>query len=482
MSLVGLRLTPDRSWPLLTCLPWIFLFVVCLAIVFVRIHLFLSVGQYAAPFDDEIAYIKQGSAVAKFLSERLSPAETADALIGRGWFMPGPGLIAAIPISLRGALFEIRSWILGVNTTLSLLLIAVVAARSGPRIACLVGLSFLILVPLSLFACFVLGEMVGSQLAMLAGLIACSARAFRGKAAITGAIWLAAIYSRPSLALVFLGFPAVILALRAREAKSLRSLFLTTARSYFPMLLIVALGIAPWAHAVSTKFGGTYITTTSFAHNAVIRFGPDLLDEELKTHPNLHYALHDYAINRAKDEHRSYHSVMQELKNTALANLTPARYLAAVSANVRRALASEQFYERLYRAIDNRTRNLHKKSEALARVDAVSRMHTVLMLVVWPASLMLCMFNFRWQRRQPLLVLFRGLVLLLLIQTLLSSVNPRHVFLLLAPLTVLLGTLSWQSGQTACTRSGERAHWLIYWGSSFFTAALVATVTVAAIA
>lgn len=281
-------------------------------------------------------------------------SEAIDAIIGRGWFMPGmSGLLAPVRLFTDDPSAG-RLWIGIINLLVFFVVLKVVHHKFGTPAAWFFWAIGTFTPTVVLFSFTFWGESLAAMMTILLTLaVVTEAQRPFGKGsvvrwALIGGGFGAIIYIRASsIVLAFVIVAAIILVSLDRTSWS--ASFHKIWRSVLIVGISSLLVIAPWSIALSLKKDGPFLTTTSIELALIVGFGDPQVVREVAQGANPWVAWDEHITARAEREGRAYADVLSDAREEVLSTVTTEEYVDRLGRNFERLLFDETtFIDRFF--------------------------------------------------------------------------------------------------------------------------------------
>lgn len=325
------------------------------AVAAFRLLVWATLMRHVPLVGDEVFYLRRSNMVANWFSGDIGTTDAIRRIVFRGWFMPGPSIVAAPVRAFTDNLGTIRLW-MGLVDLAGLIAVARLASNLFGR---RVGLGLLLIIgffPDPAAQSFTLwGEAIGSKIFLLALLlVVVQVRDWSTSAAIrpvrlfaVGMLLGFAVYLRPPL-LFQLGTLLLLLGLAGfgRRGGS-------TSGSTVAAMVLLAVGtvvvVAPWSAAVSNKTGGFVPTTLSIDVNAIHAFSNPQDLEALAGGTGFGH-IHTYASDLSETNGISYAAALRTTRADLLSNVSFADYWSRADREVETFLSEDESFLKSYRS------------------------------------------------------------------------------------------------------------------------------------
>lgn len=433
-----------------------------------RILYFWKVASAQPLFGDEGFYYANAGIVVRVAHHLLTGRLTAGLgqaaqLVDRGWFLPGPSVVLAPVCAVTSSLPLARAYV-GLLSSLWFLVgvrrLSVLFGLVPARIALLVVAIF------PYHAAFTFrfwGDLLAAHglVYLLTLLVDVQREAAQGKTDRSGPIRagatiLSILYLRPSLILLV---PAILLFLflfQLQAGTALQAAKRATPASVM-ILAIVAAGLSPWSYAVSRKFGGLFITSTSVDLNIIYAFGsrtwrPDNVDQQ-----NPWVFIFQRIEAKAASSGKPFAAASREWRDAVIGSLTFRDYAAVVRGNLHLFFLRENDFLERFASRDPETRGRAREFDAFHR--AIMTGNRVLWRAALPIAMLLLLLP--WRLTGPgwwLGLYFRAGFCCIAAQAFVSDSGPRYYVILIPLVAATLGVAASAPGSSRRLGAPLRRH------------------------
>jgi hypothetical protein len=415
---------------------------------FTRLVVWIRFVRHLPMSGDESFYWESAGHIADLLwPGGQAPAATVDALVARGWFMPGMSMVLAPARVLTDTAALGRFWIGVLNFGVFVVLVLVLRRRFGARAAWVVWAIGTFMPSLVLFSFSFWGETLAGSLAVLITLLVFgeAQQTFdRHRAPIWigfGCLLAVLIYLRPSIIVISIVVAVTIVLGALVRTDELLPAFRA---GLMPIAIVAATSlvlVAPWTLALSLDKGGFFLTTTSLELGQIIAFGDPAAVEPISTQEsNPWYAWDTHIEELAAAEQIPYAAALSREYSRVMGSVSPREYLQRSGRNFEGFLFNEsEFLRRFVRLVDENPDAPAGAAGSLGRVEWLSALTSA----IWWAMLATAAVFLVWPRRVPasqgwLYVTMKLVVLAILLQPLVHEAHGRHHVVLLSVLATVL--------------------------------------------
>lgn len=298
-----------------------------------------------------IAYVLDGGVTHDILMRKF------DHVVRGGWHMPGVSMLLAPSHLLGEDLRVVRAYIGVVNFVL-LCAVTYKATKLLELPMVLIFVTIVSVFPVIIIKSFGLwGEVPAGLILIFIALHWLGLYKKRGEnltypalikhAAFIGGLLVIAIYIRVSLILappIIALFIATILWKKYDTHSSLKRVSVY----WVVMFSVIVLGLSPWSYAMSKKFGGFYVTTTSVDLNFICTFGKSVLGKSACRGNWIRE--HDRYVRQAKREGGvSYAEIASKKRWQIINGLTLVGYAKVVQQNMAKMFFAENKHMFVYK-------------------------------------------------------------------------------------------------------------------------------------
>ena len=324
--------------------------VVALFVAILAMWVISIVYMLQTPFTgDELFYRNGSRQIVLYFLGAISANQLSDAIVHNGWFLPGMSVLL-VPVHLthpNPGVVPIRLYICLIHAVL-----LVLAIRSTYKTFGVWPARALLVFPVAhatwqQFFATIWADLAGGLVLVVAVSLSTrifrsivNARTFDSRAfAKLVIVFIVMIYLRGSLLLVVLLLLAMLLvaAFLHLPMRRLMSLWL----SVIGGAVLIAVCLSPWSLAVSQKFGGVVLTSTSPTLGFAVTFGdPDTLCFGPCPEGIVWQKAFEAIDERARFTGQSFMKTQSEMAHSATENLTITEYFSIVRQNFRRFIGN----------------------------------------------------------------------------------------------------------------------------------------------
>jgi hypothetical protein len=358
-----------------------------------RVLYYFEVASTLPLLGDEGGYYQNASVVLRIVQlvvsgHVASGFALAASLVDRGWFLPGMSIVL-VPVRVISESVPVARVYVGVLNSLLFVLCCRRLARLYGIVPTRIAVACVAVFPYhAAFSFTFWGDLIaGHGLLFLLIVFAETQRdtqrsrdTDRARPILMGATILTLIYVRPSLTLLVPASLLFLLLINLQVSTCLQAVWRTTAAGA-AIAAIVALGVLPWSHLVSKKFGGLFITTTSVDLNIIYAFGSRSWQSTIAPGDNPWVFIFNVIQEKAKSTGKTFGAVSKEWRNDVIGSLTLRNYAAVVRNNLLLFFLNERDFLERFASPDFRTRG------KVADFDAFNRFIIVVNSVLWRIGL-----------------------------------------------------------------------------------------------